>query len=183
MEQISFENLYEKADYLEKEQGGFQLVKSALEATLAKDNLAPQCIIYRAGNAEKSQYSSVYLFNENCIFCRICFRGKQHYLSVPAKYESRIPDGINYKILTSDPSYCRIPLNSVDDLRLHETMLCEILDAQIDTFPVEFGCCSRYEACSDAMKCIHPDSDMAIKCAYRKNLKQGKVFYGKNKNI
>lgn len=183
MEQISFDDLYENADYLEKEQGAFQLLKSALEATLAKDNLAPKSIFFRAGNAEKSQYSSVYLLNESCIFCRICFRGKQHYLSVPSKYEDWIPHGTAYKILSSDPSYCRISLSSVEDVRLYETILCEILAAQIDTFPVEFGCCSRYEACSDAMKCIHPDSDMAIKCAYRKNLKKGKIFYGKNKNI
>ena len=183
MEQISFEDLYEAADFLKKEQAAFQLLKSALEETLAKDNLAPKSIFFREGSAEKSLYSSVYLFNEGCIFCRICFRGKQHYLSIPSKYEELIPEGVTYKILSSDPSYCRIALGSVEEVSQYKTILCEILAAQIDTFPVEFGCCSRYEACSDAMRCIHPDSDMAIKCAYRKNLKKGKIFYGKNKNI
>ena len=183
MEQISFETLYKDVDYLNKEERAFQLLKPALENTLVKDNLSSKSIFFRAGSAEKSQYSSVYLFNEGCIFCRICFRGKQHYLSVPSAYESLIPDGIKFKTLSSDPSYCRISLDSVDDVLLYKDILCEILAGQIDTFPTEFGCCSRYEACSDALKCIHPDSDMAIKCAYRKNLKKGKVFYGKNKNI
>jgi len=183
MEQISFEYLYEAADFLKKEQAAFQLLKPALEETLAKNNLAPKSIFFREGSAEKSLYSSVYLFNEGCIFCRICFRGKQHYLSISSKYEELIPEGVAYKILSSDPSYCRISLGSAEEVSQYEAILCEILAAQIDAFPVEFGCCSRYEACSDAMKCIHPDSDMAIKCAYRKNLKKGRIFYGKNKNI
>ena len=183
MEQITFDTLHDNADYLEKEQNAFQLLRSALEETLEKDNLSPMSISFRLGNAEKSQYSSVYLFNESCIFCRICFRGKQHYLSIPSAYEAYIPDGITYKILSSDPSYCRVALDSVEDVLQLKDVLCEILAMQIDTFPTEFGCCSRYEACSDAMKCIHPNSDMAIKCAYRKNLKRGKIFYGKNKNI
>lgn len=44
-----------------------------------------------------------------------------------------------------------------------------------------FGCCSRYEACSDAMKCIHPDPVFASSCQYRQNLLAGRIFYGKNK--
>ena len=47
----------------------------------------------------------------------------------------------------------------------------------------EFGCCSRYEACSDAGHCVHPDIMFAMQCAYRQNLINGKIFYGKNKNI
>lgn len=50
---------------------------------------------------------------------------------------------------------------------------------KIDTF----GCCSRYEACSDAMKCIHPDPVFASSCQYRQNLLAGRIFYGKNKTI
>ncbi|MBQ3591050.1 MAG: hypothetical protein II979_03845, partial [Clostridia bacterium] len=46
-----------------------------------------------------------------------------------------------------------------------------------------FGCCSRYEACSDARECIHPDAAFALGCGYRQNLLAGRIFYGKNKNI
>lgn len=183
MENISFYDLYENADFLKKEHAAFQSIKPALEETLAKDNLAIKSIFFREGSADKSQYSSVYLLNESCIFCRICFRGKQHYLSVPSRYQELLPAGTVYKILSSDPNYCRISLGSVDDVSQYESVLSEILAAQIDTFPEEFGCCSRYEACSDAIKCIHPDSNMAIKCVYRKNLKKGMIFYGKNKTM
>ena len=46
-----------------------------------------------------------------------------------------------------------------------------------------FGCCGRYEKCSDAGKCLHPDYLTSLACAYRKNLKDGRIFYGKNRNI
>lgn len=45
------------------------------------------------------------------------------------------------------------------------------------------GCCSRYNACSDAKKCIHPDLFYARICSYRKNLEAGRIFYGKNCNV
>lgn len=46
-----------------------------------------------------------------------------------------------------------------------------------------FGCCCLYEQCSDAMKCLHVNKLYALGCAYYKNLKVGRIFYGKNKNV
>ncbi len=46
-----------------------------------------------------------------------------------------------------------------------------------------FDCCSRFEKCSDALRCIHPDPLFAAGCSYRKKLNQGIVFCGKNRNI
>lgn len=46
-----------------------------------------------------------------------------------------------------------------------------------------FDCCSRYEACSDAKQCVHPDPMVSVGCSYRRNLNQGRIFYGKNRNI
>lgn len=40
-----------------------------------------------------------------------------------------------------------------------------------------FACCSRYQECSDARKCIHPNRLYAKACQYRKNLEEGNVFY------
>ena len=40
-----------------------------------------------------------------------------------------------------------------------------------------FACCSRYEECSNAKKCIHPNVLYAKACQYRKNLENGEVFY------
>ena len=46
-----------------------------------------------------------------------------------------------------------------------------------------FGCCSRFEKCSDAMKCVHENKLYSKACMYRTNLDQGRIFYGKNRNI
>lgn len=41
------------------------------------------------------------------------------------------------------------------------------------------ACCHLYRECSEAGHCICASSDTASKCAYRKNLEAGRVFYGK----
>lgn len=46
-----------------------------------------------------------------------------------------------------------------------------------------FGCCSRYEKCSDARKCLHENRLYALGCAYYHSLRAGRIFYGKNRNI
>lgn len=46
-----------------------------------------------------------------------------------------------------------------------------------------FGCCSLFEECSDANRCIHPNRLYSTACAYRHNLESGRIFYGRNKNI
>lgn len=46
-----------------------------------------------------------------------------------------------------------------------------------------FGCCSQFEKCSDAKKCIHENKLYSKACMYRDNLDNGRIFYGKNKNV
>lgn len=51
------------------------------------------------------------------------------------------------------------------------------------SYASSFGCCSLFEECSDAKRCIHPNRLYSTACAYRHNLENGRIFYGKNKNI
>lgn len=46
--------------------------------------------------------------------------------------------------------------------------------------PDAFGCCSRYRQCSDEKRCVISDYTHSAHCAYRKNLENGRIFYGKN---
>ncbi len=46
-----------------------------------------------------------------------------------------------------------------------------------------FGCCSRFNDCSDAKKCVHENKLYSKACMYRNNLDNGRIFYGKNRNI
>lgn len=45
-----------------------------------------------------------------------------------------------------------------------------------------FGCCSKFEECSNAKKCIHENKLYSKACTYRSHLDNGRIFYGKNKN-
>lgn len=40
-----------------------------------------------------------------------------------------------------------------------------------------FGCCSQYQKCSQAGKCLHEHPYYSKGCYYRENLENGKVFY------
>ena len=46
-----------------------------------------------------------------------------------------------------------------------------------------FACCSSFEKCSDAMKCVHENKLYSKACMYRDNLDAGRIFYGKNRNV
>ncbi len=71
---------------------------------------------------------------------------------------------------------------TLDRLLAQSYKLCEIA---VKTLPIGegFGCCHRYEQCSDAKRCIHPEALVSLACSYRRNLEQGRIFYGKNRNI
>jgi len=45
------------------------------------------------------------------------------------------------------------------------------------------ACCSQYVECSDARRCLIPNEPWARGCLYGENLKQGRIFYGKNRNV
>lgn len=46
-----------------------------------------------------------------------------------------------------------------------------------------FGCCSHFIECSDEKKCVHPNKLYSKACWYRIKLEQGRILYGKNRNV
>lgn len=108
-------------------------------------------------------------------------RQKSH-VTIPVKYEHMIPANVSTSHLRSDPYYVRLPLADAESIVSYAPLLSAILDDMIDALPTDFGCCSRYEACSDAGKCINPDQELSTHCYYKRNLRHGKIFYGRNKN-
>lgn len=46
-----------------------------------------------------------------------------------------------------------------------------------------FGCCDKYIECSNARECVHINRLYSKACMYRKNLEEGRIFYGENKNV
>lgn len=88
-----------------------------------------------------------------------------------------------FEITHLDDGISRVVVPDFKSVLALAPVLSEIAVAEIVIASDSFGCCGRYEACSDAKKCIHPDQLFAAACAYKKNLEQGRIFYGKNKNI
>ena len=69
-----------------------------------------------------------------------------------------------------------------DQLPLLSEAICADISDYLLAYPSDFACCSLYEKCSDAGRCIQANQDMAASCYYKKNLLRGIVFYGENKN-
>lgn len=175
MEQISLT----VSNEISAEAVAYKQIEPTLIETMHNTATPANILIFKADGA---QYSSLYLGNENNLVCRISLRGKKGYVAIPIKYEQMISPNIKTSRLKSDPYYVRLPLTEGALIVAYAPLLAAILDDMIDMLPVDFGCCSRYEACSDAGKCINPDQELSTHCYYKRNLRKGKIFYGRNKN-
>lgn len=107
---------------------------------------------------------------------------KTEYLYIRCVDTIQLPDKYTFKTVKSLPDYLQFEYDTNDTL----TALSDyFLSMFINSSPIQepFGCCHNFILCSDALKCIHPDPIFSSGCMYRENLEQGKVFYGKNRNI
>lgn len=112
---------------------------------------------------------------------KIKFAKKSSYIEVNAKYERFF---IDHEIKRSANDWLRVQVAGIEDVFAAAKRISIIFLEELSKLGGEhFGCCHRYEQCSDAMKCLHPDFLISLACGYKKNLELGKVFYGKNKNI
>ncbi len=77
----------------------------------------------------------------------------------------------------------RIPMNLSDNLI---DLLRECIEYSVRNYvskATRFGCCSHFNECSDARKCVHPNKLYACACYYKSNLENGRIFYGANRNV
>ena len=78
----------------------------------------------------------------------------------------------------------KIYIKDIEEINNLKTELKEIYTYLYLNEPIEqFGCCSRYIECSNLLKCVNLDKKLARGCQYKQNLKNNRIFYGKNKNI
>ena len=76
----------------------------------------------------------------------------------------------------------RIPLDSNNLIEWVRNVVQYKISNYVTAAP-SFGCCSQFQECSDAKKCIHPNRMYSTACSYRSNLEAGRIFYGRNRNI
>lgn len=138
--------------------------------------------------AEKKGFISLYFLNEGNLIARIRMGKKSKRIEIRGSYWRLIPEALpsclHYvKIRNKDGEqdehldYCYIYL---DDGWREEmgTMLQSVIDSIFSALPCDYSCCSSYNACSDAMRCLHPGELDYLSCSYRKKLFSGISFFG-----
>ena len=171
-------NIFESAEDISGIQREYDFVQNilpTLQEVAQTRNANPDDIL----SAKLSSYSSIYF--RKSLIARIKLRGKTHYISIPKRLSDAIPDDVETQE-TRELNFLRIPYDSLSTYDL----ACILNDATalaIELVPKEFDCCSRYMECSNAKVCTHPDPSFSMLCGYRHILKEGKIFYGENRNI
>ena len=90
--------------------------------------------------------------------------------------------GKKYQLTKQKPAYWRITVDATFSYKLFIKYAKSILKDILDGMSYAFACCDRFIECSDAKHCLFPKDQHHLGCYYRRNLRAGKIFYGKNKN-
>ena len=163
---------------LPEEQKAFELVYPELKDVIYNAPMDSGILIFQ----EIGNCSSVYFLDSSEIYFRIRLRKKTRYLLISEEFVDLLPPDTEVTKTKSDAGMVRLNMQTYEDILRYVQLLRAILE-RLCRRHRDFGCCGRYLACSDAKTCIHPDPKFALGCMYRQNLRDGKVFYGKNRNI
>lgn len=119
-------------------------------------------------------YSSVFAYG--LLICRICWRRKK-YIAVKGTPE-QYPDisALEYEQKKNSEGFLNLLLHNPGDVSALLPILEQAMQDAVDLIPKDYDCCSRFEQCSAARACIHPDKEFAKGCGYRKKLAHGIVF-------
>lgn len=183
MEQLSLDNFKE---YTFDEEGiVINYIKDILSPVLVAENLD----LTQFEFAEKENYSSVILTTPNSsmvnaysLLLRVRFRKKAKYFSVRTPLFDTAKKCLSASSVMeakTDGEFTRLPLSQPHDIYNYRDFIVECLIQILDSLCI-FDCCARYVECSDKLHCVCPDRDLALGCRYKKNLRNGVVFYGKN---
>lgn len=157
------------------EETAYKIIEPSLLHVLEQYSVDPKHLRLE----RKRSYSSV-LFQSSLI-ARLCFRGANSYISFSSLYEQFLSQSRPHR---DKQGFIRVYVESPSSrLSEYTSLFSDILTAILEHIQKEFDCCSRYMECSDAKKCIHPDRDFSLTCGYKKIMRSGKIFYGKNRNI
>lgn len=175
-DQISIFQKTEQELGREREKDFFESMLPDLREAVKSVNANPEDITYK----KCIGYSSLNFRSSN--ICRLKLRGKKWYISIPITLKESIPNTVKTSGIASEPQFLRIHFSQLSkDEIVH--LLKEAALLSVEKVSKEFDCCSRFMACSDAKVCVHPDPSFSLLCGYRKILKNGRIFYGENRNV
>lgn len=112
---------------------------------------------------------------------KIVVNSKSIWMEYRAKYDELFSA---LTVTRSKEGNSRISFERFEDLLSMAELICVIATQDLMTLSGEgFACCSRFEECSDARKCTQSMLLLSFACQYRKNLEQGRIFYGRNRTV
>lgn len=171
MEQIDF---FSNPTQISSEQEAFDFLLPSFYDVMERNNIPQQWLRLNLG----AQYASIMLKSSTII--RLKFGKKVSFFAAQYRYVRHQ----NYPISKiQDDGFARFDLSSPNDIRSYTELIMHLLQETIDVIPAEFDCCNSFNECSDARECIHPNRQFAAGCGYKRILKSGRVFFGKNRNI
>lgn len=116
------------------------------------------------------------LIYRNRIVFTYFFAKDKNWVNFPIRYAKYLPsDGHLEQRVKSDK--ITISVDGESQAKQLAASYAAALNEAIDNGPREYSCCSRYQECSNAGKCVNPYPDIAIECRYKINLKHGRNFY------
>lgn len=178
-------------------------VLEALELYITKEKLPPQSLYLFSNGKIKETSKSICIYEppypivpyeaqiitKNAVCLKYIEKGNNILLYIaPPQYEDMpYPHSEDIKAVLKpnggSPCYeVTVPIKNSFLL----DYIMRIVDFNVKTYTPKqsFGCCSKFNECSDALECVHENKLYAAGCKYRKiNLENGRIFYGKNRNI
>jgi hypothetical protein len=128
----------------------------------------------------KAAYSVINFFDVG--YLRLKSGKKKTFISVRETFKPLVLEHTqNFEFIKSDPLWIRILIDSKDDIKALFPLFLNLYRHAYNLLGSDFfSCCSRFLECSDEMTCIQSNARLAKGCIYRRNLDNGKIFYGKN---
>lgn len=118
-----------------------------------------------------SSTGSISMFDKPCFLVK----GKKPvYLHIAPAFQKYF-SSLELQRLESNP-WKRIALTQVDITQFQNELVSIYEDCWLNSSE-QFGCCSRYQECSNLMKCTQPDQELKGGCQYRQKLRNGIVFF------
>lgn len=154
-------------------------LKAAALETLEKNWLPEEFLV----SASKAQISSLYFLNQSNLIVRVKEKENRSFISVSEAVVALLPSNVKYNKDKNRRGNIEIAIEDGCVTSIHLLAVQASLQNILDTIACDFGCCGKYEECSDAKQCIHSDKQASLSCYYRRNLLQGRIFYGTNKNV
>lgn len=117
--------------------------------------------------------------------CKIVVKQSSVYILVHEKFRNEAEaSNLAYTQDKAMENYIRIPITSSQSVfSAGQALRAAFKSAFRENADTSFGCCSRFNQCSDARKCINPDPILALGCKYRDNLENGRIFYGSHPTV